>query len=237
MKPWSWKLLALLAILVTGGLIWHLSANQPKTVNLIFTASVGENPLVLNSVEYRNPNGQGVFKIRSFQFFISNIKLTATDSVYTEPESYHLVRFDNDTADYLLTLENVPAADYQSIAFGIGVDPAANASIDSPGELDPNGRMAWNWEVGYKFVLFEGGLTLDQGYIPLVYHIGFGENYKPLEFPIASTDKIALNVDILAMFTDVHPIDMATTSNVKFDRKESTQLAENYDGMITLEGK
>jgi hypothetical protein len=132
-----------------------------------------------------------------------------------------------------VTLEDVPPGDYQSVEFGIGVDPVANASIKSQGDLDPNGRMAWNWEVGYKFVLFEGGLELDAGYVPLVYHIGFNENYKTIEFPITKGKPLVFSVDVLAMFTHVHDIDMTKISNVKFDKAESSQLADNFAGMIS----
>jgi len=62
------------------------------------------------------------------------------------------------------------------------VDPAANGSVAPVGDLDPNGRMAWSWDVGYKFVLFEGGLVLADTQYPLVYHVGFNENYTPLSF-------------------------------------------------------
>ena len=57
-----------------------------------------------------------------------------------------------------IVLHGVPRRNYERIEFGIGVDAAANRSLQQRGDLDPNGRMAWNWEVSYKFVLFEGAL-------------------------------------------------------------------------------
>ncbi len=69
-----------------------------------------------------------------------------------EPESYHLARFDSDDGTYVIVIENIPREDYRRIEFGIGVDPATNGTMASVGELDPNGRMAWSWDVGYKFV-------------------------------------------------------------------------------------
>jgi hypothetical protein len=35
------------------------------------------------------------------------------------------------------------------------------------------------------------------------------------------------------MFTHVHDIDMTKISNVKFDKAESSQLADNFAGMIS----
>ena len=77
-------------------------------------------------------------------------------------------------------LHGVPRRNYERIEFGIGVDAAANRSLQQRGDLDPNGRMAWNWEVGYKFVLFEGALLRGNESVLLVYHIGFAENYRPM---------------------------------------------------------
>src|SRR5207244_9815796 len=100
----------------------------------------------------------------------------------------------------------VPRRNYERIEFGIGVDAAANKSLAQRGDLDPNGRMAWSWEVGYKFVLFEGTLVRGNASVPLVYHVGFEENYRliatelhrePLDSRPARLD---FRVDILPLF-------------------------------------
>jgi len=108
---------------------------------------------VLNELRYPNPGGEGRFKVRDFQFFLSNIRLTGGTGVYTEPDSYHLVRFDGAEPAFGIVLHDVPRRNYQRIEFGIGVDAAANKSLAQRGDLNPNGRMAWNWEVGYKIVI------------------------------------------------------------------------------------
>ena len=136
-------------------------------------------------------------------------------------------------------LNNVPARDYHQVEFALGVDAEANGSIRSVGDLDPNGRMAWSWDVGYKFILFEGALQLNERVIPLVYHVGFDENYTPLSFsrdasvePL-STSVIDFSVDVLQMFKGHETIDMATLSSVKFDRNDARLIAGNLTRMIT----
>ena len=135
-------------------------------------------------------------------------------------------------------LDGVPPRDYDRVEFGLGVDPDANGSLRSAGDLDPNGRMAWSWEVGYKFVLFEGALQLEERTIPLVYHVGFDENYTPLSFRRdasvgpRSTSAVAFSVDVLRMFEGRETIDMATLSNVKFDHDDARLIAANLTGMI-----
>jgi hypothetical protein len=171
---------------------------------------------------------------------LSNIKLVAGSEEYSVSDSYHLVRFDGEDPLYELELKNIPRMPYTEIQLGIGVDEAANGSIESVGDLDPNGRMAWTWDVGYKFILLEGGLQRNEDLVPLVYHVGFDENYKTVAFKLAQplfdqrTETLVFKVDIMKLFRGVTTIDMSTLSNVKFDRTDARQIASNYQTMITL---
>jgi hypothetical protein len=213
-------------------------ATQPVELTLQFHPFVGAEPLVPNQMRYANPGGEGRFEVRDFQFFLSNIRLAGDTGAYTEPDSYHLVRFDGAQATYLVTLHDVSRRAYKLIEFAIGVDPAANRSIEPRGDLDPNGRMAWTWDVGYKFVLLEGAFVRDGVRKPLVYHVGFDENYKRISTPfdagLLSTPDANLNfrVDLLKMFTGHAKVDMAALSTVKFDRNDAALLARNYAEMI-----
>jgi len=237
----SRRRVALAAVLALAAAA-HLAcrSDRPTRLTLRFHPRVGAEPLVLNEARYANPGGEGRFKVRDFQFYFSNVRLVGDDAEYAEPESYHLARFDGDDGIYELVIEGVPRADYRRIELGIGVDAAANGSIAQVGDLDPNGRMAWTWEVGYKFVLVEGGLVLGETQYPLVYHVGFDENYRKVAFEIdeASFDRadatLDFCVDLLRMFDGPHAVDMAALPNVKFDRDDARLLAENYAGMVSL---
>jgi hypothetical protein len=217
-------------------------SEQPLRVTVRVHPFVGEEALQLDQVRYANPGGQGSFKVRDFQFFVSNIRLMADSEEFSEPESYHLARFDDEEGIYGIVIENVPRADYRRIEFGIGVDPAANASVAAVGDLDANGRMAWSWDVGYKFVLLEGGLVVGDTQYPLVYHVGFDENYKQVaidlgeSFSAGDSPTIDLRADLLQMFDGTRTVDMAAMPNVKFDRADATLLADNYARMVSLCG-
>ncbi len=225
------------ALFAAAGYLYN--AAQPVKLTLQFDAFVGAEPLVANEMRYANPGGQGRFEVRDFQFFLSNIRLVGDSGAYAEPDSYHLLRFDGGQATFVITLHTVPRGNYQRIEFGIGVDSAANRSIEPRGDLDPNGRMAWTWEVGYKFVLLEGTLASGGARMPLVYHVGFDENYRRLSFAfdtqrLRSRDaSMAFRVDLQKMFTAHATIDMAALSNVKFDRNDAALLAGNYAEMIS----
>jgi len=233
--------LAMLAAAAVLYVVVRLAGQEagPVELTLRFHPYVGAEPLVANELRYANPGGAGSFEVRDFQFFLSNIRLTGDSSEYAEPDSYHLVRFDRAQATYVVTLKEVPREDYDRIEFGIGVDPAANRSIEQRGDLDPNGRMAWTWDVGYKFVLFEGAFVRDDVRRPLVYHVGFDENYKPLSIGLDPGLKdtrdmnLDFRVDVLGMFAGDVSVDMEALSTVKFDRDDAALLARNYAGMIS----
>ena len=225
------------ALGVTG---WRLyRAAQPVELALYFHPFVGPEPLVLNESRYPNPGGEGRFKVRDFQFFLSNIRLVSATGAYVESDSYHLVRFDGEEPAFVIVLHDVPRRNYERIEFGIGVDAAANRSLEQRGDLDPNGRMAWNWEVGYKFVLFEGALLRGDASDPLVYHVGFAENYRPISTelhrePLDSRPaRLDFRVDILRLFQGSTNVDMAALPSVKFDRADAALLARNFAAMVT----
>jgi hypothetical protein len=244
MRKARWLVPMLLAVAMAGavaGVGWRLyRAAQPVDLALYFHPFVGPEPLVLNEGRYPNPGGEGRFQVRDFQFFLSNIRLLSPAGAYVEADSYHLVRFDGEEPAFVVILHDVPPRRYERIEFGIGVDPAANRSLQSRGDLDPNSRMAWTWEVGYKFVLFEGTLRRGDTNAPLVYHVGFEENYKPVSTtlprpPLESRPaRLDFRVDLLRLFQGAAPIDMAALPSVKFDRTDAARLGRNFDALVTL---
>ena len=231
-------MLLVLAVLgVTGRRLYR--AAQPAELVLYFHPCVGPEPLVFNESRYPNPGGEGRFKVRDFQFFLSNIRLVSPTGAYVESDSYHLVRFDGDQPTFDIVLHDVPPRHYERIEFGIGVDAAANRSLKQRGDLDPNGRMAWNWEVGYKFVLFEGTLLRGNASDPLVYHVGFAENYRPISIELhrellkSRPVRLDFRVDILRLFTGSTTVNMAVLPSVKFDRADAALLGRNFAGLVT----
>jgi hypothetical protein len=214
-----------------------------RTVVLSFRANVDGSPLVLGSRRYQNPNGTGEFTIENFKLYISNIVLvnSQTENAHREENSYHLLRFDSSEGVYNVSIDSVELTDFDSLYFSIGVDSAKNKSIDNIGDLDPNSQMAWNWNVGYKFVVMEGNYykQRDGKPTPLVFHIGFSENYRQLTFKIdplyASSNKpIDFDVNISAMFGMPNQINFDTLSSVTFNRSKAQFVAGNFTNMLHL---
>ena len=126
--------------------------NVYKTANFAF------------STNYTNSNTE-VVSITQAKYIVSNIVLTKRDgTIFTLPksESYFIVD-EAIPASTSLSLSNIPAGDYKSIKFGIGVDQA-QWELGAEGQGDfltqaQTAGMMWNWTGGYKFVNFEGSFT------------------------------------------------------------------------------
>ncbi|MGK0190655.1 MAG: hypothetical protein ACI9R3_006485 [Verrucomicrobiales bacterium] len=236
--------LAVLAAVGVGVGIFSVYGSRPNhTVKLVFTAKVGDALLDFNKFAYTNPAGSEKFRIRNFRFYISNVKLYGEEGEYVEEESYHLARFDSSNKSYAITLRNVPLSEVRKIALSIGVDAKANTSIKAVGDLDPNSQMAWNWQVGYKFVLLEGSIRVDGQVRPLVYHVGFNENRRdvmfspPQDIDLNGDESIQFTVDIMKIFTGGSTINMVKLPSVKFDKKDAQSIADNYKVMISANWK
>jgi len=233
------KIIGLMSVvlLMSSIIIWHNTL--PKQITLRFYPTIGDKPLELNNARYPNPGGEGDFTIRDFQFFISNLELINNRNNYTEHESYHLARFDVGKGYYDVIIPDVSVGKFQQLVFNVGVDRKANGTIVVAGDLDPNSRMAWNWQVGYKFLLLEGSLFTQGKQKPLVYHIGFNESYTRLNFPLNSNTvsndgTIELKVDILALFNQAELIDMNEIPNVKFDPEDVAKIANGFQNFISI---
>ena len=232
--------LILAILLVGGGALQYHFDNSKTDLELVFTAIAGSEPLVFNEYLYENPGGQGRFKVRDFRLYLSNIVLTSAEGDYRETESYHLARFDNDAKSYTVRLPEIPRRDYSNIRFSVGVDEEANLTREWQGDLDPNGKMAWNWEVGYKFVLVEGSLLVGEARKPIVYHVGFSENLRTQSFKIpqneldTSATVLEFDVDIMKVFQGSTVINLSELASVVMKKADARVVADNYAKMISL---
>lgn len=174
----------------------------------------GGADLILNS--QANVTSQGeTLKISDIKYIISNIILTKEDGstfVYPKSEGYFIV---SEAAElsHVLELENIPAGNYTSIKFGIGVDEAQyNAGETVQGDFfaaAQNEDMAWTWSAGYKHVLFEGQFTSSTvtAETPFMVHTGkSGANYNYTDVTLSFPDKALVRTTItpeVHIFADV----------------------------------
>jgi len=211
-----------------------------------FEAKVDTLPFVFGQ-NYTNANGD-TFKLTTFKYYISNIKLTKTDnSVYTQPESYYLVDHSN-AASTVLTLTNVPEGSYKSISFMLGVDSARNNSGAQTGALDPTKGMFWTWNSGYIFIKVEGTSPQSGSFAKgVTYHIGgyggpdktqrnFNLSFGSSTAGVTNTSGATINLisNVNEVFKSPTIINFFTDYDIATPGPAAKMIADNYADMITF---
>ena len=208
--------------------------------------TVGQAPLVLNTVAYPNGNGEQ-FTVSTFKYYLSNVKLQRRDGTqYTVPDGYFLVDAAQSASQHI-ELKDVPVGEYTGFSFVVGVDSARNVAGAQTGALDPVHGMFWDWNSGYIFVRLEGTSPASVTGRLLFAIMGFQRPYNTLRTIAPSfggatvtvspdhQPEIHLNVDVQKMFAGPSPIRFATVYDSE-GGPSSVQVANNYAaGMFTVE--
>lgn len=216
-------------------------------VKMEFFNKVNGSALNLNNQWYQNANGDS-FTVSKFNYYISNVFLHGVGATpdYIEPESYHLIQQIVPTSNSFDML-NVPAGNYISVTFMIGVDSVHNISGAQTGALDPLNGMFWDWNTGYIMLKFEGNSPQAPGANGnLTFHAGgfSGANNVlrtvTLSFPqeitvtSTSTPHIHLDADVLKLFQGSTTISFANTYDITMPGKMAKSFADNYANMFTI---
>ncbi len=240
-----------------------IDLNERGTLALEFDNIISGQQLKLNDVTYKNAMGED-FTISMFNYFVSNIKLIKADgSEYVVPQesSYFIVK-ESEVASQTITLKDIPAADYKSVKFIIGVDSLRNTMDISKrtGILDPAAGAAgmyWSWNSGYIFVKMEGtspSAPLDSASNSRKYrmHIGGfgGMNSKTInnikETTLTDTDgEVAkvraatkptfhILVDAAKILNGSTNVSLKTNATTMFN-PFSVNVANNYQSMFTVD--
>jgi len=142
------------------------------TFQLQFDNMVGSDQMQLaeaGSTDYMYTTNSGEpFNISLFGYYISKVTLEGPDGEFYEDEInvsasaadvrgyYHVL--ESDASSGYITLENVPAGNYNKVTFTIGVDEDGVEDGAAGGVLDPaEGAWFWNWNAGYIGFAMEGG--------------------------------------------------------------------------------
>lgn len=218
------------------------------SLKVLFEGMVDTNVLVLSSQTYTNQAGN-TFNITTYEFFVSNIKLTKMDgTVWTETNSYHLIDYSNDPST-LITIPNVPFGNYKAIEFTLGVDSARNVSGAQTGALDPASGMFWSWNSGYIMAKFEGASPQSTATGNNVkFHIGgFSgvNNSIKVITPSFNGDtakvtssvipQIHLSNNVLEWFQTPTTINFSSTSTIMMPGAQAKSIADNYADMFKVE--
>jgi hypothetical protein len=158
-----------------------INPNDKNNLTIEFDHIAGAQNLALGSTQYTNASGED-FTVTTLNYFVSNISLKKTDGTsVTMADQYFLVK-EVDPTSLTPVLKDVPAGDYTSMTFTIGVDSLKSISaVDQrTGCLDPasygTDNMYWSWNSGYIFFKMEGisskAPANSAGLNKFQYHIG-----------------------------------------------------------------
>lgn len=225
----------------------ELHPGNPGKLRVSVQNMFGDSLLELDTETYITMNAE-TLTCSLFKYYISNIVLTDVHGhEWRETESYHLLN-QSDPASCSFEISGLPATDYVSMRFMIGVDSARNVSGSQTGALDPANDMFWTWSSGYIFAKLEGHSphsSLASNMV--IYHIGgFSGTYagqRTVTIPFGSTNasvqeghtpEIRLSADAGKWFGP-NVLSIAETPSVNDPGPVTAGIADNYAQMFSLE--
>lgn len=218
--------------------------NDPVETGLLelqFEHQIDGDPLEMDNTFYTNAAGNQ-YRVILLKYFISGVTLFSKGKVIFRQSSTPSVISANHSESCGFTLAEVPAGDYDSISFSLGVVPELNYDDAFPLGYDDLG-MYWPTSMGggYHFMRFEGHWKDGDQYGGFAFHIGQNENLIttgfPLQLSIASAEPAQLDfvMNLNQWFEDPHFYDLKVESGYTMgDTVKMNMLVENGHRVFTL---
>lgn len=219
---------------------------KTTSVKIIFNNTVKGAAIVLYDSAYTNPFGEA-FIINKFRYYVSHISLKGAGHSFTAPNQYYLV---DEKLPESQTIElEVPAGNYLSLHFLLGVDSLHNVSGAQGGALDPTKDMFWTWNTGYVMAKLEGtspaSTIVNHKY---EFHIGgFSGKYnvlknielkfpgnKPVVFTPNKTVEIIVEADINTWWQHPNDIKIADRPAINSPGIHALAISDNYAKMFSI---
>ncbi|MDO6598163.1 hypothetical protein Q4512_14665 [Oceanihabitans sp. 2_MG-2023] len=228
---------------------------QTGELILKFDNGVGDQDFIFGTT-YSKSNDES-FQLDNLKYIISNVQFTDSDgNIFMYPVEDNVFIVDetdgNNAGEIYITLNDIDAANYVSVSFGVGIDQdrfalGADGQGDFLDEASEEGMM-WSWASGYKFIRLDGTFsTTTLTNEPLNVHMGSVgtalDNYREvtLSFPNTvlvretTSPEVHIKADIAKVF------DGTTTANfadgydqVHTDVNETPIIADNINAMFTV---
>lgn len=223
-------------------------------LTLEFDNGFNGDDLLLGASTFTNSNGE-VLTINRFNYLVSNFVLIdkeGNEYVYPKDDSYFVISEENDLTEVKLT--NIPAGEYVSVRFGLGVDQekyqqGAEGQNDAFLKTAEDNEMMWSWQAGYKFLNFEGSFTSATVTEATDFQIHMGshgtalDNYREVEITMPTTALVSatlspvahLAVDANKILDGEHKIILSEAPVVMVDAVKSPQIAKNATQMFRVD--
>jgi hypothetical protein len=225
---------------VTGQLYFHLHTN-------VDTAEVDDYNTVIQSSDGRK------ISLSIAQLYISNIQLVKLDgSIYPVTCKILLKVLDNE----VYFVGNVPAGNYNSVIFNIGLDSVTNSEKPLNTDTVLNRPEMWFSNVaqpqGYVYLNVEGKIDTSANadgsvaqMVPFAYKIGTQLNVKQVTMPVQhysvlpnQTEYVHMIINYMKVFNGV---DLSKPGNLSIKNISdnsgalANQIANNIPGMFSYE--
>lgn len=206
-------------------------------ISLKFDNSVGDKDFIFNTKYDKSSNES--YKLTTLKYLISNVKLKdANGKVFKYPKEKNIFIVDeakgNNAGEIFITLNDVDAADYTEVSFGIGIDQERyKLGADGQGNFlnaAQEAGMLWSWATGYRFMRFDGtyssGSEIDQALNMHMGSVGTSlDNYREVTLTLPSNARVRPDKK-----SEIHIV--ADISKV-FDGVKSVKFSEGYNQVHT----
>ncbi len=260
----TFSLLAIAAsILFIAGCSKSPQPEQPGKMVIVFQHSVGQAPLVLDTMKYVNAAGNP-YMVTEIQYFISNICLHKAngDSLLfdnnDQNQNIHYVDTGIPGTWQWQLPDSIPPGEYSAISFTFGLNKKDNVSLRfrNPPESD----MFWPQYLGggYHYMKLNGKWR-DTAYVvrPFNFHLGIGQlyddqgnitgfvqNYFEVKLPQSSfsisagqTVQLFLNMDVNEWFKDPNIYDFNVWGGKIMQNQQAMHLAcQNGHNVFSAKG-
>jgi hypothetical protein len=217
-----------------------------SAVKLIFINNVKGNRIIFNDSTYTNPFGEK-YIITKLKYYITNISLENEHNNFKEPNSYHLI--DESKTESQVINFSLPAGDYSTLQFLLGVDSLHNVSGAQTDALDPANDMFWTWNTGYVMAKMEGNSPASKMVNNKIeFHVGgFSGPYnvlkrirlhfprKTVHFAEGKTHDIIINADIHTWWQHPNDIKISEHPSITSPGQYAKELSDNYAKMFHIE--
>lgn len=158
---------------------------QGGTLELVFKAKYGDEPLVMLDETYIYPDGTPI-KFQLVNYYVSDLTLAApADNKETNVSEVELISYadfyDQNTASegFQLVYDDLTPGTYEELRLGVGLTPELNGTQPSNYQAGhPLTENFWSWARGYVFAKIEAKADLNgDGSFDdnITYHIGADE--------------------------------------------------------------
>lgn len=192
--------------------------SEPKDgqLNIVFNNMVGNQPLVLNQMNYTNAAGNA-YSATLLKYYVSNIQLHKKGGSNVSLSNYELIDAADAESCKVLT-KTLEKGDYDSMTFYIGIDGDRNHNGAQDGDLDVSNGMFWTWNTGYIFFKHEGTYKNSSNQNKsIIFHYATDDAFTkvtlPIQLNIDGNKTMHLKFDLNSVYTSPVNIDFNVDNN------------------------